>query len=87
MLFGISLTMLSIFVKHRLLPNGSEQGNLYFLSCFPVDADYPYTIIEKDDDSLPFDETNPYRNVSEKTYEKLKMETLLHSGIWQSGSI
>mgnify|MGYP003140381224 CR=1 FL=1 len=60
------------FVKHRLLPNGSEQGDYLFFLVFPVDADYPYTIIEKVDDSLPFDETAPFRNVSEKTYEKIK---------------
>ena len=60
------------FVKHRLLPNGSEQGEYLFFLVFPVKSDYPYTIIEKVDESLMFDPTAPYRNVSEKTYQKIK---------------
>ena len=58
-------------VRHRLLPNGAEQGNYMFFLVFPVSADYPYTLIEKMND-LPYDPTNPLRSVGEKTFQKLE---------------
>ncbi len=64
--------------KHRLLPNGSQQGQYMFFLVFPVDADYPYTLIEKMDESVPHDPTNPLSSVSEKTYEKLYNSNFCH---------
>ena len=57
-------------VRHRLLPNGAEQGEYMFFLVFPVSADYPYTLIEKMND-LPYDPTNPLKSVGEKTYKNL----------------
>ena len=59
-------------IKKRLIPKGSEEGIYHFLLVFPVNADYPYTIIEKLDEGHNYDPTSPSRSFSEKTYDKLK---------------